>query len=128
MMISTATFGLNKPENKNYFKGEDNIKRVQKWRKDHPGYWRRKKIDSRNALQDTLIEKSTESQEVTDSLMKDALQDVLFAQPSVFIGIIAQLTGNTLQDDIASATRKLRQLGDDILNNPNLPERRQACC
>ena len=33
----------NKPENRNYFCGSAHVKRVQAWRKAHPGYWRRGK-------------------------------------------------------------------------------------
>lgn len=110
---------LAKPENQNYFKGADHVKRVQKWRKEHPGYWRRKTSRPENALQEPLIEKNKENHKVTSSLGQSASQDSLFLQPSVFVGIIAQLKGNTLQDDIASCVRNLQQLGDDILNNPN---------
>jgi hypothetical protein len=46
----------------------------------------------------------------------DALQDSLVIQPTVFIGLISQLTGYALQEDIARATRRLQQLGNDILN------------
>ncbi len=110
---------LQRPENQDYFRGNDNVRRVQKWRCEHPGYWRHKTTNNKNALQDSLIEKDTEKQEVTSSKTKDTLQDVLSAQHAVFIGIIAHLTGNVLQDDIAIAARKLRQLGNDILNNPH---------
>ena len=33
---------LQKPENHDHFRGPDNVKRVQLWRQEHPGYWRRK--------------------------------------------------------------------------------------
>jgi hypothetical protein len=45
-----------------------------------------------------------------------ALQDLLKQQPSVLIGIIAQLAGYALQADIAMAARRMQQFGDDILN------------
>ena len=32
---------LAKKENQDYFKGADNVKRVQEWRGKNPGYWRR---------------------------------------------------------------------------------------
>jgi hypothetical protein len=44
-----------------------------------------------------------------------ALQDLLLDQPAVLIGFIAQFTGSTLQDDIARSTRRLLELGHDIL-------------
>ncbi len=32
---------LAKPENQDYFRGPENVARVQAWRAQHPGYWRR---------------------------------------------------------------------------------------
>jgi hypothetical protein len=49
-------------------------------------------------------------------LAQTALQDLCSAQPSVFIGFIAQLTGFALQEDIAKALRTWQQWGEDILN------------
>ncbi len=107
---------LQKPDNRNYFRGPDNVQRVQQWRKDNPGYWRQKPKTNSDALQDPLnqqhIEKTYNNPDFTDS----ALQDLLNPQPSVIIGIIAQLTGYALQDDIAMAARRMQQFGDDILN------------
>ena len=50
-----------------------------------------------------------------------ALQDVIMSQPYVFVGLIAHFFNLTLQDDIASTTRSLQKLGEDIANgrNPN---------
>jgi hypothetical protein len=31
---------LNKAENRSYFRGPENVERVQSWRERHPGYWR----------------------------------------------------------------------------------------
>ena len=109
---------LEKPENKDYFCGPDNVRRVQQWRKAHPGYWRRKTGGNDNALQETLSEKTTEKPVVRNDFVQHALQDVLSAQPAVLIGLIAQLTGYALQDDIAMTARRLLQVGNDILNNP----------
>ena len=84
-----------KPENVDYFRGSDNVKRVQLWRQANPGYWRRK-----------TPEGSTEP---------DALQETFFLQPTVLVGLIAQLSGLALQEDIALMARRLQQLGRDIL-------------
>jgi hypothetical protein len=46
---------------------------------------------------------------------QQALQDSFFMQPAVLVGLIAQLTGLSLQDDIAVTARRLQQLGRDIL-------------
>jgi len=44
------------------------------------------------------------------------IEDVLSAQPAVLIGLIAHLTDSPLQEDILRSTRRLLQLGQDILN------------
>lgn len=108
---------LQKPQNQDYFRGPYNVKRVQLWRKDHPGYWRRKPVKP-NALQDPLIVQTPENNDDRGDLVEHALQDPLMVQPAVFIGLISKLTGYALQEDIARATRRLQQLGNDILN-PN---------
>ncbi len=105
---------LQKPHNKDYFKGPVHVERVKRWRKSHPGYGR-KAPDKKTALQDPLSAQTVDSKAIEASLTEDALQDVLSAQTPVLLGLIAQLTGSTLQDDIAASTRRLQQLGDDIL-------------
>jgi len=104
---------LAKSENKNYFSGPENVRRVQEWRKHKPGYWRHKG----NALQDHSNEKIVGKQYVVKHLTKDALQDLLMTQHTVLVGLIAHLTGTALQDDIANTTRSMQQLGADILNS-----------
>jgi len=107
---------LAKPENQDYFQGPENVKRVQQWRKNTPGYWKRKPKTTPEPLQDPLngqhAEKTNNNCQFTDR----ALQDLLNMQPSVIIGIIAQLTGYALQDDIVMAARRMQQFGNDILN------------
>jgi len=107
---------LDKEENKNYFRNEDNVKRVQEWRKAHPGYSQRKTSCNKNALQDIVIEQHQEKQRDTSTLASNALQDIVSAQPAVLIGLIAQITGSALQDHIAITTSRLRKLGNDIIN------------
>ncbi len=106
---------LKKPENQDYFRGPDNVERVQCWRKDHPGYWRKKK-NKPYALQDSLNLQLTENNDNRDDFVSLALQDSLILQPAVFIGLISQLTGYALQEDIAMVARRMQQLGNDILN------------
>ncbi len=130
---------LQKPENQDTFKCADNVKRVQVWRKSNPGYWRHRTTDKEKALQDALPEETVcekegkapltedalqdslsaqtlEGRAVEVSLVEVALQDILSAQAPVLLGL-AQLSGSALQDDIATTTRRLRQLGDDILHH-----------
>lgn len=113
---------LAKEGNEDYFRGPDNVRRVQEWRKANPGYWRRKGNKGRDALQDHSTNKNTQKQSVTQQLPRNVLQDLLNEQLPVFVGLIANFTGSALQDDIVTTTRRLQQLGADILNlqSPNL--------
>ena len=108
---------LKKPENKDYFRGPENVKRVQQWRKEHPGYWRRHS-SKKYALQETLADNHNQKQDVAGNSLDNALQlqDLFPVQPDVFIGLIANLTGSALQDDIAVTLARMQQLGRDILN------------
>jgi hypothetical protein len=76
---------LAKPENRTYFSGPDNTKRVQQWRLSHPGYWR-KESAMQEPLQEHSTSETTEHQNVNTPLPNSALQDLLAAQPIVFWG------------------------------------------
>ena len=106
---------LQKPGNRDYFTGSTHVERVRQWRRAHPGYWRRQGSRAPDALQDDLAPQETQKQQLDDGLTPQALQDAFFMQPAVLVGLIAQLTGLSLQDDIAMTARRLQQLGRDIL-------------
>ena len=115
---------LAKPENQDYFRGPENVARVQSWRAGHPKYWRRAQTERRQTpatpvtsvtLQDVCPAQAIEITEVSQVVLQPALQDILFDQPAVLIGFIAQFTGSALQDDIARSTRRLLELEQDIL-------------
>ena len=104
---------LGKPENRDYFSGPEHVQRVRVWRVEHPGYWRAHRRGRRVALQDALALQVIESPK---DLARRALQDALRSQGPVLIGLIAHLSDSALQDDIASTTRRLLELGQDILS------------
>ena len=104
---------LAKPQNRDYFREADNAARVREWQRNHPGYWRNTARHRRRTLQDALPAQVDESHKETATL---ALQDALRLQGPVLIGLIAHLSDSALQDDIASTTRGLLQLGQDILS------------
>jgi hypothetical protein len=108
---------LEKPENRDYFRGPENVKRVQDWRKANPGYWRRKPKLRENALQDLLNSQLTENNTDTIKFETDALQDLLIDQPAVLLGLISNFTGSALQDDIVKTVRHMQKLGLDIVNH-----------
>lgn len=110
---------LARAENVGYFCGPEHVARVQAWRAAHPGYSRRR-ARAAAALQDPLIaqpiELNTESAIRTEAAAGTALQDPLPAASPVLVGLIAHLFELTLQDDIAATTRRLVQLGQDVLS------------
>jgi hypothetical protein len=114
--VSSQRQWFQKEENRDYFRGPEHVERVQQWRKDNPGYWRREPKNTPDALQDSLNRQVPENNGNNLGLASTALQDSLIAQPTVLIGLIAQFTGFALQDDIALAVRRMQQLGTDILN------------
>jgi hypothetical protein len=106
---------LSKPENQDYFRGAEHLVRVRAWRSTHPGYWRRGGAKAAIALQDDSCTQGVEVPSESAPLAAHALQDVFLAQPAVLIGLIAHITDSALQDDIVQSTRRLLQLGQDIL-------------
>ena len=107
---------LQKPENQDYFCGPQNVKRVQLWREDNPGYWRAKRTN-KDALQDRLNPQPIENNTDNVDFANDALQDFLIAQPPVLLGLIANFTGNALQDNMVITLQRLQKLGQDIVTN-----------
>ena len=83
---------LAKPQNVGYFCDPVHVSRVQAWRLAHPGY-SHGKADPPAALQDPLT-----------------------ALAPALAGLIAHLFELTLQEDMASTTRRLVQLGHDVIN------------
>ena len=105
---------LAKAENRDYFRGPANVARVRAWRADHPGYWRRGS-EGAGALQADSPTQATEQPMKSADLAGFPLQDLLCAQPAVLIGLIANLTGSALQEDIARTAWRFQQLGQDII-------------
>jgi hypothetical protein len=106
---------LAKAQNRDYYRGTANVERVRAWRAAHPGYWRRPGVQSTSALQDVSSGQAIETHKKTPTSAAVALQDFLCAQPTVLIGLIANLTGTALQEDIAFTAQRFQQLGQDIV-------------
>jgi len=105
---------LKKKANQFYFSGPEEVARVQRWRKENPGYSKEARL-RKKALQDDC-----ESQVVADevdiaSLTLGALQDDCESQVVLLVGLVASLTDCALQDDIASSIRKLQSRGEAVL-------------
>lgn len=106
---------VSKAENKNYFCGVENTERVRQWRREHPGYWRKKKPETEDALQEPCNAQGADSERVVEVSVPDALQDICFSQPALLVGLIAVVTGHALQEDIAASARSFLTRGEDIL-------------
>jgi hypothetical protein len=95
---------LSKAPNQDYFRGPENVARVQAWRDAHPGYWRRARGQRGTppaqslALQDLCLPQAVEITEDSQLAANHALQDLWRDQPAVLIGFIAHFTGSALQD------------------------------
>jgi hypothetical protein len=128
---SQATW-LSQPKNSTYFSDPVHVARVQAWRAAHPGYSRTKTLKNL-PLQDSLftqpvdfIDETPVRTEIAEPPVISALQDLFNAPSPLLAGLIAHLFEATLQDDIASTTRRLIQLGNDVINRSR-DEDRQTC-
>ena len=113
---------LSHPDNVGYFRGPVHVARVQAWRTAHPGYGRGRHRTP-CALQDALIaqvpdpiEESANRGESAGIPAASALQDSWSTLSPALAGLIAHLFSVTLQDDMAATTRRLVQLGHDVIN------------
>lgn len=99
-----------------YFRGEEEVRRVQEWRRAHPGYWKKQKSRSEKGQGPGAepVNPEQTSRNVPSSDLR-TLQDFCLAQDPAFVGLISMVTGSTLQEDIALTTRKLLLRGQDIL-------------
>ena len=86
---------LDKPENRGYFSGPEQVLRVQRWRAEHPGYWRQGTLKA-EPLQDPSSTQVIDKQKQSGTLVASRLQDLLGAQPLVLIGLIAHLTNSAM--------------------------------
>ena len=122
---------LDKPDNRDHFRGSANVLRVQRWRANNPGYWKRTIITGQPKfvqqstgtelpLQETLITQSIENKEEINVLKQDALQGFFISQEFVFIGLFAHLKGLALQDSIVKTGQEMQELGEHFLHPSNL--------
>ncbi len=113
---------LSKPENRDHFRGAENVQRVREWRQAHPGYWKRSPRPVRT-LQDACSAQSAAIKELAPvelpGVCRGTLQDVCQVQAPLLVGLISKFTDCTLQDDIVLFVRRLIAKGQDILDQPS---------
>lgn len=105
---------LRKAENRNYFRGPEQVDRVQRYWQEHPRP-SRKKRGPPEALQEKITAQSIEGKGDNSCLNPAALQDDFLLQPAVLLGIISSLTGSALQEEIAQNVRGFHTRGQMIL-------------
>ena len=112
---------LRQPANRDYFCGPQHTQRVQAWRQAHPGYWK-KKTPVPEKGQVTAPQPLNPKQASCNAPPSDLspLQDFCLAKDPGFIGLVAMITGSTLQEDIVAITRRVVEQGRNILGL-NLP-------
>jgi hypothetical protein len=114
---------LSKPGNRHYFRGPENIQRVQEWRAEHPGYWKRQPRRPSGTLQETCSAQVAVNeplpQKQAPQVSQPALQDLCEVKTPLLVGLIAQFTDTALQEDIVVYTRRLIARGQDILDQPS---------
>jgi hypothetical protein len=99
-----------------YHTGSVSISRTQDWRKEHPQYWRRGNHAAAAASGSprdlpTVLGKFFRK----DSCA--ALQDSWPPQVVAFVGLIAWLRGDALQDTIAADVNEIMLAGNDLLRD-----------
>ena len=107
---------LRKTQNHDYFRGPDQTRRVQQWRKSNPGYWKKKHINTQGArnAKSQMCEPEQKSCNAPNGIA-ESLQDVCLPQNPVLIGLISLVAGSTLQEDIGATMSKLVNQGRKIL-------------
>jgi hypothetical protein len=130
--IAAQAKWLNKPQNRFYFRGSENVERVQRWRERHPGYWRKKRSPRPDALQDLAPIEVSQNQPITLTetgvvandfglrepsrpASADALQDLACVQVPLLAGVVSLLIGDALQDRFATFARELVDRGKRVL-------------
>lgn len=106
---------LSKPENRDVFRGSENVERVRQWRAQHPGYWKVPAQD-RGALQELVPAQAAVNAEVTEETSSAPLQDFVASQDPLVLGLIAHLVDSPLQEVVEQAALRLLQKGQTILD------------
>jgi hypothetical protein len=106
---------LARPENQNYFRDDQNAKRVRQWQKAHPGYWKHTTRYQHRTLQEVCPTQLPVAPELAENPAQRTLQELCSMQVPLLVGIISMLADCTLPEDIASSTQRLVIKGHHIL-------------
>lgn len=112
-----------KPENKDFWRGSWNGDRVREWRAAHPGYGKRagrkKKVPLQIASNAPEVAGSEQDKpESGGAGVTNRIPALLLEQSPVVVGLIAQMTGSTLQNAILEVTARLFEQGRAVIGSP----------
>jgi hypothetical protein len=107
---------FSKNGNGDHFRGAHEVRRVQLWRKRHPGYWKKNNPSSQSTqVVDSQTANPDQSSRNVPRALPGTLQDDCLTQNPAFVGLISMVTGSTLQEDIVATARQLLLRGRNIL-------------
>ena len=118
---------LAKPQNRDYFRGPEQVARVQAWRQENPKRASKPKTAapsgklSEPVLQESLTAQAIDLNKENALFTKEALQETLHTQAIVLTGLIAKFTDAALQEDIARTTAELVRLGREFVGGRSPP-------
>jgi hypothetical protein len=106
-----------KPENRDYNRSTEKAAKVRAWQAANPGYWKGRR-GKKSVLPDLLIAEEAVKQGVAAQDDVRVLPDLWRGQSPVVIGLIAQMTGSVLPEDIAVVTGRLIARGQALMGSP----------
>jgi hypothetical protein len=89
---------------------------VRAWQASHPGYWKRRR-GKKSVLPELCFAQASEGQADRGKAVRGVLPEILTAQPPVVIGLIAQMKGSVLPEDIAVMTGRLIARGRALMGS-----------
>ena len=98
------------------------MERVREWRAAHPGYWKRTKKKEKGPLQNAmklpgLADLREDKASLDGGCVTKRIPSLLREQSPVVVGLIAQMTGCTLQNAILEMTEKLFEKGRAVIGS-----------
>lgn len=111
------------PENRDYYRGPEKAQKVRAWQAAHPGYWRGRR-PRRVVLPEVLPAQPPVGQPIAGQDDAGVLPDIWHGQPPVVIGLIAQMTGCVLPEDIVVVANRLVARGQALMGRTNHENRK----
>ena len=114
-----------RPENRDYYCGPEKATKVRAWQGAHPGYWKRRR-SQKAVLPDVLPEQLSAVQRETAPDDQTVLPDVWRGQSAMVVGLIAQMTGCVLPEDIAVVANRLVARGQALMGRSAYENRKTS--